>query len=92
MPRGYELSAEAQNDLFEIWRHIAEDSHQLANRIEDEFHALFDSLGHMPWQGHKRKDVTAWSVLFMPLYPVLVCSSQMPSQFGLSRCCGGGGM
>jgi len=30
----YDVSAEAQNDLFEIWRRIAKDSADLANRIE----------------------------------------------------------
>jgi hypothetical protein len=30
----YDVSAEAQNDLFEIWRRIADDSIELANRIE----------------------------------------------------------
>jgi hypothetical protein len=33
----YDISAEAQNDLFEIWVRIAEDSIKLANRIETEF-------------------------------------------------------
>jgi plasmid stabilization system protein ParE len=53
----YSVSAEAQNDLFEIWLHIAEDSVELANRIDGEFHALFASLGRMPGQGHTRKDL-----------------------------------
>lgn len=37
----YEISTEAQNDLFEIWAHIAHDSIELANRIESEFYDLF---------------------------------------------------
>jgi len=41
----YDVSAEAQNDLFEIWRRIAEDSPELADRIENEFHGVFASLG-----------------------------------------------
>jgi plasmid stabilization system protein ParE len=44
----YDVSAEAQNDLFEIWRRIADDSVNLANRIEVEFYELFASLGRMP--------------------------------------------
>ena len=32
----YDVSAEAQNDLFQIWRRIAQDSVDLANRIEAE--------------------------------------------------------
>src|SRR5690349_13841010 len=72
MPPPYDVSVEAQNDLFEIWRRIAEDSVDLANRIENEFHDLFASLGHMPRQGHARKDLTNRSILFFPLYSFLV--------------------
>ena len=57
MPSGYEVSAEAQNDLFQIWLRIAEDSEDLANRIEDEFHDLFAALGQMPRQGQTREDL-----------------------------------
>ena len=68
----YEVSAEAQDDLFEIWRRIAADSLDLANRIEGEFYALFESLGYMPGQGHQRRDLTVRPVLFFPLYSFLV--------------------
>jgi len=40
----YDVSSEAQNDLFEIWRRIAEDSIDLADRIDNEFHELTASL------------------------------------------------
>ena len=43
----YDVSAEAQNDLFEIWRRIAADSVELADRIDGEFHELFGSLGRI---------------------------------------------
>ena len=68
----YEVSAEAQNDLFEIWRRIAGDSVGLADRIEAEFRELFAELGRMPGQGHSRKDLTARPVLFFPMYSFLV--------------------
>jgi plasmid stabilization system protein ParE len=41
----YDVSAEAQDDLFEIWRRIAQDSVDLANRVEGEFYDLFGTLG-----------------------------------------------
>lgn len=41
----YDVSAEAQNDPFEIWRRIADDNVKLANRIEGESYELFASLG-----------------------------------------------
>jgi antitoxin ParD1/3/4/toxin ParE1/3/4 len=68
----YDVSVEAQSDLFEIWRRIAEDSVELANRIEGEFYDLFASLGRMPGQGHTREDLTKRPVLFFPLYSFLV--------------------
>jgi plasmid stabilization system protein ParE len=68
----YDVSAEAQNDLFQIWQRIAEDSVDLANRIENEFYDLFAALGQMPGQGHTRKDLTKRHVLLFPLYSFLV--------------------
>jgi plasmid stabilization system protein ParE len=68
----YQVSSEAQDDLFEIWQKIAEDSVDLANRIEAEFYSLFESLARMPGQGHTRKDLTKRPVLFFPLYSFLV--------------------
>lgn len=68
----YIVSEEAQNDLFEVWRRIAEDSIPLANRVEDEFYGLLESLGRMPGQGHSRPQLTPRAVLFFPLYSFLV--------------------
>jgi plasmid stabilization system protein ParE len=72
MPSLYDVSPEAQDDLFGIWRRIADDSRDLADRIENEFYDLFTSLGRMPGQGHSRKDLTNRPVLFFPLYSFLV--------------------
>jgi len=68
----YTVSYEAQNDLFEIWSRIAEDSVELADRIDAEFRELFASLGRMPGIGHTRKDLTKRPVLFVSLYSFLV--------------------
>ena len=68
----YELSAEADQDLFEIWQRIALDSIELADRIESEFWALFQSLGRMPGQGHFRSDLTKRPVRFFSLYSFVI--------------------
>jgi plasmid stabilization system protein ParE len=68
----YELSREAQEDLFEIWLRIADDSVDLADRIEREFHDVFAILGRMPRLGHSRKDITGRPVLFFGLYSFVV--------------------
>lgn len=68
----YEVTPEAQDDLFEIWMRIARDSVRLANRIEAEFYERFESLGRMPGQGHSRRELTRSPVLFFSLYSFLV--------------------
>lgn len=68
----YEVSAQAESDLFEIWSRIARDSIALADRIDAEFQQLFGSLGQKPGQGHRRKDLTPRPVLFFPMYSFLV--------------------
>lgn len=72
MPSLYDVSAEAQDDLFDIWQRIAADSMELANRIESEFYNLFASLGRAPGQGHTRGDLTRQPVRFFPMYSFLV--------------------
>ena len=68
----YEISSEAEEDLWDIWKRIASDNVDLANRIEREFYKLFESLASTPGQGHSRRDLTSRPVLFFPLYSFLV--------------------
>jgi len=72
MAARYELSLEAQNDLLEIWHRIAEESVDLANRIEDDFRALFASLSRMPHRGHIREDLSKKPLRFIPLHSFLI--------------------
>lgn len=74
----FQISPEAENDLFEIWRRISLDSVDLANRIEAEFQSLFESHGKMPGQGHRRTDLTNRPVLFFPLYSFIVVYQPEP--------------
>ncbi|MEO7649344.1 MAG: type II toxin-antitoxin system RelE/ParE family toxin [Bryobacteraceae bacterium] len=63
---GYELSPEAENDMFEIWSAIAEDSVTAADRVEEELLRTFASLADFPGQGHWRRDLSGklrfWAV------------------------------
>jgi len=68
----YILSPDANEDLFEIWSHIACDSVDAANRVESELFETFEALARTPGQGHKRTDLTAEAVLFFPVYSYLV--------------------
>lgn len=64
----YEVSREAQGDLFDIWRHIARTDADLAERIEAELYAAFEALAATPGMGHTRKDLTRHAMLFFPVY------------------------
>ncbi|MBZ5608487.1 MAG: type II toxin-antitoxin system RelE/ParE family toxin [Acidobacteriia bacterium] len=68
----YSVSPQAVDDLFEIWRLIARDDEEVADRVESEFYELFDTLGRMPGLGHQRSDLTRNKVLFFPLYSYLI--------------------
>ena len=68
----HDVSAEAQNDVFEIWRRIADDSVELANRIESEFYEIVRIAGTDAGSGHTRRDLIKRSVLFFPLYSSLI--------------------
>lgn len=70
--RGYSVSPQALDDLFEIWQYIAQDSEEAADRVQSEFYNLFSSLAQTPAQGHSRKDLTGRHVLFFPLYSYLI--------------------
>jgi plasmid stabilization system protein ParE len=68
----YIVSPDAVEDLFDIWRYIAEDSIEAANRVESELFGTFEALAKTPGQGHKRTDLTSDAVLFFPIYSYLV--------------------
>ena len=48
---GYQLSEQARNDIRSIWRQIAADSHQGADRVVDCLVASCDFLGTFPVEG-----------------------------------------
>jgi antitoxin ParD1/3/4 len=70
--RHHSISPQAVEDLFEIWRYIALDDGEIADRVECEFYEMFDALARMPGQGHMRRDLTKGPVLFFPLYSYLI--------------------
>jgi antitoxin ParD1/3/4/toxin ParE1/3/4 len=70
--RGYLVSPEANSDIFQIWRWIAKDSVERADRVDAELHDVFEALARMPRLGHRREDLTPRPVLFFPLYSYLI--------------------
>jgi len=62
---GYVLSVEAEEDLFEIWRYLAEEADlDTAELIESDLYKAFELLVKTPGLGHKRFDLTQHPVLF----------------------------
>ena len=68
----YVLSADADGDLDEIWEHIAGDSVDAADRWIGKLFDAFEALGQTPGLGHRRADLTHFSVLFWPVGAYLI--------------------
>lgn len=67
---GYILSPEAEEDIFQIWRYLAEKaSTETANRAESKIYEAFGLLVKTPTLGHKRLDLTEHPVLFFRVRP-----------------------
>jgi toxin ParE1/3/4 len=64
--KDYVLSAGAELDLDEIWDYIALDNIGAADRWIGMLFDSFEALSQNPWMGHKREDLTAYSILFWP--------------------------
>ncbi len=63
----YLLTPQAEEDLFDIWSYIAQDSLNAANRVEAEIYAACAFLASTPQVGHGRSDLTDRSVRFWTL-------------------------
>lgn len=49
------LTPEAEADILDIWRYIAEDSTEAADRVVQQLFEAFDRLADMPGMGHFRE-------------------------------------
>jgi plasmid stabilization system protein ParE len=58
------FTPEAEEDLFEIWSHIARDRLDSADRVEAELYRACTFLTFKPYAGHGRPDLVARSVRF----------------------------
>ena len=68
----YVLSVDAELDLGQIWEYIAEDNIDAADRWIDKLFDAFQSLAQAPGMGHKREDLTTFSILFWPVGAYLI--------------------
>jgi plasmid stabilization system protein ParE len=71
--RRFKLTPEARLDLLSIWKFIARDDINAADRVITRLETAFQLLGRFPRKGHKRNDVhTSEPVLFWPVSSYVV--------------------
>ncbi|HTV48437.1 MAG TPA: type II toxin-antitoxin system RelE/ParE family toxin [Phycisphaerae bacterium] len=70
--KGYVLGRDAEQDLYDLWEYIAQDSVEAADHLIKQFFDAFESLALNSGQGHKREDLTQLPVLFWPLGNYLI--------------------
>jgi plasmid stabilization system protein ParE len=83
--RRYQLTAQAADDLFEIWSYIAEDSVEAADRVEDAVHEACAFVAEAPLRGQVRDDLTDlpvrfWTVQRYPNYRIVYDPDTTPLQ------------
>jgi plasmid stabilization system protein ParE len=69
---GYVLARDADLDLDSIWEYIAEDDIDAADGWIERLIEAFEKLGQTPGMGHKRDDLTEYSLLFWPVGSYLI--------------------
>jgi plasmid stabilization system protein ParE len=81
----YVLTPLAKADIFSIWSHIAEDSEDAADRVEQAIYDACSFVADGPMRGHSRPDLTNrllrfWTLTRYPNYAVLYRPSTVPLQ------------
>ena len=72
MARNFALTVQAQDDLFEIWDYIAEDSLDNADKVRDEFFGALQMLANNPGIGHYREELADKRHRFWPIYSYVI--------------------
>ncbi len=81
----YQFTPQAVEDLFEIWRYIARDNVEAANRLEDAVYKACAILAEGPLRGTTREDLTKlplrfWTVQAFPNYIIVYDPASDPLQ------------
>ena len=75
----YLISSDADRDLSEIWEYIAADRLDDADRWIEKLFDAFAALAQHPNLGHRREDLTPYSVLFWPVGSYLIIYRLAPT-------------
>lgn len=76
----YVLGSDAVFDLEDIWDYIATDDVDAADRWIAKLFDAFDALARMAGVGHRREDLTDYSVLFWTVGAYLIIYRTNPGQ------------
>ena len=81
----FQFTAEAIEDLDDIWNFIARESPLAADRVEAEIIATCRRIVEYPLIGHKRQDITPlpvrfWTLLKYPNYVIVYRPDTLPLQ------------
>lgn len=76
----YRLTAQAKQDLREIWAYIAQDKISAADKVLSSFFEVFSQLSGFPNLGHRRNDLTIENLHFFSVgnYMVVYRSKTEP--------------
>ncbi|MGI4787450.1 MAG: type II toxin-antitoxin system RelE/ParE family toxin [Janthinobacterium lividum] len=68
----YILAPEVPSDLANIWRHIAEDDPDAADRVLDTISAACAKLAELPGMGYRRSDLNDEALRVWPVFSYLI--------------------
>src|SRR5690242_12734234 len=83
--RAYALTPLAKADIFDIWAHIAEDSEDAANRVEQAIFEACEFVAGASLRGHSRSDLTRrllrfWTLTRYPNFTIVYRPDTTPLQ------------
>ena len=81
----YALTPLAQSGIFQIWRYIADDSEDAADRVEQAIYDACAFVAETPLRGHSRPGLTSralrfWTLTRYPNYTVVYRPDTAPLQ------------
>jgi toxin ParE1/3/4 len=81
---GFELTAQAEEDLIDIWLYIAQDNPGAADRLIDEIESKFSLLAANPQIGPARPDI-AEDCRYLPVSSYLILYRLIPAGVQIVR-------
>lgn len=68
----FDISARAEDDILEIWLHIAADNVDAATRLNSTFHDTFRTLADTPYMGRARDELPIPNLRSFPVKEYII--------------------